>query len=511
MKPAARLRRGLVLAVAGLALAAPGCATYSEDMARFRAAWYAGEFAAADLEVNRQIAEESGEALDTITRSGGLADSIDPNSGDTDLLLLEKAIVRLARDDAEGSIGLLRRARESFDGKFVSSLPASFWSEFKAQLSDDTALPYTGWDYEHILIRVFLALADLVTGGADAYSFALQIGEKQEEIIGSPYEFAQSRGGGGSDGEDSRRPYRPRAEYRRIALGAYLEGIIQEAALEADVAERSFTRAREYFGSSRLLDEAVERARSGIYAPPGHGVVHVFYLAGRGPTMVESQAPPGTELASRIAGIGLGIGLDSWSAAMQAPVPVPWVQVLDSRPRPLEIRVDGSEATFRTRTILDVNEVAREQHRANLPVIVARAVVRRTLKAAAVGTGEHFAARGFDSAGAGGASRLIAFLIGAIINLAWTGSERADTRHWSALPAEVQVARIAVEVGTRELDLGDGMRIRVRVQAAEDTFVLVVRPQLSRPGAVIADHASRRVGGGREPGPPGASSPAEAP
>ena len=62
--------------------------------------------------------------------------------------------------------------------------------------------------------------------------------------------------------------------------------------------------------AAAVLRAAAERARAGRYAPDGHGVVHVFYLGGRGPHLEATTCNP-TSDAIQLASIGYSFAAGS--------------------------------------------------------------------------------------------------------------------------------------------------------------------------------------------------------
>ncbi len=462
-----------------LCLGAVGCQSYSERLDSFRASYIAGDLISAREDIDTLIAEESGVDYDVVMRSDGREDTIDVGSDDTWLLLLEKSMFLLAREDPEAALLWLRRSRDHMDS-LLSHNVEDYFDEVASAIRDDTSRVYHGADYEHVMTRCMLAICSLLLGDGDAFAYALQIGEIQERIIGSPF------------GEDQ--GYKPREKYRRVAFGAYLQGVIHELNLAADEALRSYERAKQYAGENPEIDAAIARIQNNEFAAQGEGVLHVFYLAGQGPRLVETNQLP-TELATRLAGVGIAIAADTPSALVQAPVPVPVVQAIDIAPQPLAISAAG-RGPVQTRTVLDVNRTAREQLDANLPWIIARAMVRRALKAAAsaaveYGVREAMQDGGRDHRGADAAADVVGFLAGAATNLTLTATESADTRSWSCLPAQIQVARLALPEGTHNVSLGGSMQANVRVSAGYDSYVVVVRPGLHRTGTVLVDRFSR--------------------
>ncbi len=144
--------------------------------------------------------------------------------------------------------------------------------------------------------------------------------------------------------------------------------------------------------------------------------------------------------------------------------------------------MDGAGATATTSTMLDVNLVARQQLHANMPGIVARALVRRAVKGAAGAAVE-------KGVGASQGKELGA-LLGIFTTALATAPERAETRNWTSLPAQIQVARVPVSAGPHVLSFGGSMTANVNVAAGHDSYVVIVRPNLTVPGAVLVDKAS---------------------
>ena len=457
-----------------LALAVIGCRSYSDKLAEFRGHYLAGDFEGADRSVDRLIAKASGADVDAVARSNAL--DVKAGKGDTYLLLLDKAMTQLALGRPEVAVELMRRSRDQLDAHESKTAKAFFASV----LTDDTARSYAGADYERILVRVMLCLCDLLVHSSqtagDAYAYALQVGQKQEEILGSPL------------GEDV--GYRPREEYRRVGIGAYLQGMILEATGARDGAARAYERCIGYEPGFRLGEEAVERTTAGRYAEPGEGVLHVFHLAGPGPFYATGTSPP-TDLALRIAQIAAALVSDSYVPLMQTNVPVPVLAVAVTGVPPLDVSAQGRAAA--TEPLLDVNLVAGQQLDKMMPMILARAVVRRAVKAAAM-TAASEAVKRKNRNSTGDAAEL-GF---ALANLAWTASERADTRSWSSLPAQIQVARLPLPAGAHAVRFGGGMEAEVRIAAGRDAFAVVIRPDPGRPGVVLVDRLSRPAKTGPE-------------
>ena len=454
------LRALCTAAALGLAALASGCASHSNRILEFRTAWGGGDLDRAEKAIDELLAAESGAPVEVVSNSNALDSSVNPKEGNTYLLLLEKAMTRLARGDAKSSLRLLLAARDELDDHYS----ATFADYFSAALTDDESRAYSGADYEHILVRVMLAVTDLLVAEGDAYAYALQVGEKQEEIIGSDFGDAATN-------------YYPRRQYQRVAAGAYMQGVVQEANLAPSEAAIAYQRGLGFAGGNVALRDALARARSGKYAANGCGVLHVFYFGGRGPHLeADYRSPEGN--AIQLAAIGAAFVGGSVANLGQTAVPVPKVVVTDPVIPPLAIAVDGGPPSSGTSLLLDVNQVAVQQNEANMPGVVARAMVRRAVKG---GIGAAIESEGSSTA------QLMGFLFTAIS----TGTERAETRSWVSLPAQIHVARVEVPEGVHRISFGDRNEVPVRVARGADSYAVVIRPNLGLPGSVVVDANSR--------------------
>ena len=465
------LRGTTTLLVLGLVflIAAPGCSRPDKRIEGFRRAYVRGDFDQAESEIDLLIAKESRARRALVTSSRGLDESIKVSRKNTFLYLLEKAMVRIAHRDLDSAIDLLRRSRDVMDERLATSM-----KDFFTVVTDDAARPYRPPDYEHLSLRIVLALADLLLEGKDAYSYALQIGEKQEEIMGISF-------GENLEGEDGKKVnFNPRKNYQRIAIGAYLEGVIQEMNVNFNSAARAYRRAVEWSGGTPLFQEALKRTTTPGAPAENTGILHVFYFAGRGPRLIQSTSHV-TNDALLLAKIGAVVAGAGASVLVQTPVPVPALEIPDRSISALTITLsDGSRS--RGEVVFDIFRTADRQLKANMTWIIARAVVRRAVKAAAAAVIQHGVG---NKAGSGWG-----FLAGALFNLASTAVERADTRNWTSLPSQIQAARIEIPAGDQEVDFGFE-RQSLRIMNGRETFVFILRPDLSRPGVVIVDQFSQ--------------------
>ncbi len=233
-------------------------------------------------------------------------------------------------------------------------------------LTDDTHSAYAGEDYEKVLIRTLLAISNLMSGGGDATAYSLQADEKQERIIQS-----------GADESGNN----PKLAYRRIALGAYLHGMLREATnLDYDDAARSFVKVCNWEPSFPYGRYDYDRVTTGHHSAKGNGVLYVFALVGRGPYKEQRNEIP-TQLslliADRIISATGRHTLPPTIAPVKVPIVVATAQSLDMRG--VGVSIDRQNVG-ETATITDVSKLAVQQYAEIYPRVIARAVAHRALK-----------------------------------------------------------------------------------------------------------------------------------
>ena len=389
-----------------------GCASFGERTGKIRSDFSSGNLEKADAEIDKALKRRK--------------------QSDADVLKLNRAIIALSSGKPKEAESLLREVRDSFDrhenerAKHVAEKTASM-------LLDDNAVSYAGEDYEKVLIRVFLALSNLMYDGTDAPAYALQIGHKQNEII---------QRGQVADPRDPEKNINPKAEaYRQVAIGQYLIGAMQEATFRnRDDVVRAYEAVNAWEPGFTQGQRDLERARHGIHSQPGHGVVYVFALVGPGPYKVQRNSEVLQE--AQIWTTFLIAMMSSRPTLPDfAPVMIPYIVRPQETVSAIAVSVED-KWNSRTETLTDIGRMAEEQFEATLPQIIARAVVRRTLKKGVLyGTKEAVDANPWMG------------LLMDVGGMVWESLETADTRSWNLLPAEIQVARLEVPAGEHRLTL----------------------------------------------------------
>jgi hypothetical protein len=130
-----------------------------------------------------------------------------------------------------------------------------------------------------------------------------------------------------------------------------------------------------------------------------------------------------------------------------------------------------------TQTLTDVGELAVNQISAEMPWTIARAVVRRATKEAAV-------AKVGDSLGLNGTAGSLFHFAAAS---SWSGVEHADTRCWGLLPREIQVFRVELPIGKHHVHLapidhggaklGPGRSLSVEIANGKNHYLIAIAPE----------------------------------
>ncbi len=335
-------------------------------------------------------------------------------------------------------------------------------------LTDDRKRAYGGEDYEQILVRNFLAITNLLNGGEDAVAYCLQANQKQQEIIG-----------GGVAGSNSN----PKLSYKRVALGAYLYGAIQEATHQNyDEAQRAYANVAQWNPEFRPAAADLQRVQTASHSQPGHGVCYVLALVGPGPRKEEDVAEVTSQSLAIASSILHALG-DHKIPPFTAPVKIPQIVVPPSNVERVFVSAGGSELGM-TETITDVGRLAVEQYAATRDHVIAWAVARRVVKKAAI-----YKVHGqMPTSGSWTSLALNA------TGFLWEASETADTRCWSMLPGQIQVLRCELPAGVHSLALqpvahgevvGESHVCQIEVLDGRNSFALACFPDRHLVGKIL--------------------------
>ena len=429
-----------------------GCSSYADRLRGVRTEFHSGNLAAAEKFVSTELPKKR-------------------RAKEADVLKLERAMIELSSGKPAVAERTLREVRDRFDyleQKDLSEGAASY-------LTDDTHRAYAGEDYEKVLIRSFLALSNLMHDGGDANAYALQVNAKQKQIIEAA-------------GDDSEK--NPKLGYKHVALGAYVSGMLREATMrDNDDAKRSIQLVANWEPEFASAKQDLERVTNGRHSAPGNGVLYVFTLVGRGPYKEERYEQPTQAAMLIVDHILSAIGKHTVTPTF-APVKVPVVVVPPNRVQSVSVSIDGKPAGL-TETITDVGELATQQYAAIFPHLLARTVVRRSIK-----KGSLYAAKEF-----GQVENPLGELAIDAVGVAWEATENADTRCWGLLPNKIQVRRIELPAGAHQLtlqpasatgqSLGRAEQTTLEIYDGRNTYTLANFPSESMVGQLLVNQDAR--------------------
>lgn len=379
---------------------------------------------------------------------------------------LDLAMIELASGDVESAERRLRKLRDQFDRQPRLTIT----DEAAAMVTDDNARDFRPAGYEEVMIRAMLSVCSLAGDQGDAESYALQAMNKQSELARD----AESRG-----------LLQASEIYQPIAVAPYLRGLLREATHhDYDDAERAYRLVSTVRPQFTPAADDIARAGNGSHSRAGHGVLYVIACVGRGPVLVESSAPTTTEAMTIASAIWnaktnkeskKGREKDGLALPNIASVKIPQVALPPDQIAAVGVAV-GGKLRGATQTLTDVAELAERQVEAEQPWTIARAVVRRAAKEAAV-------ASAGDSLGLDGTAGSLFHFAAAS---AWSGIEKADTRCWGLLPREVQVFRMELPIGTHTIDLmplgssgaptAPANQVQAEIIDGKNTYLLAIAP-----------------------------------
>lgn len=439
-----RNRRWVVIAL--MAMFGPvelGCATHSNRLMGPRQAFYANDFP---------------------TAKEGLEKLVERPKGDASVVELDLALLELFEGNLEGAELRLREVRDKWD----HAEQLSVGEETLALISDDQAKQYAGEDYEKLLVRVLLTLTSLIGDGIDAESYSLQTLDKQSDLLDLAKEHL----------DPDLAP-----TYCLPAVAPYLRGMLKESTLrDYDDALRSYHDALAIEPDALFIQDDIARAEGGVHSSPGHGVVYVVALVGKGPVKREVKHKV-TQDALLVADQILSSKSEYRVPPTLAPVKVAEIV---SPPKPFDllgVKVDGTPVST-TLPLTDLHKLASEAYAVKLPRVIAKTVVRRVIKKGAVyAAKDHFEAN----------SSLASLALDAA-GVMWEASESADTRCWGLLPREIQVLRLELPAGSHTLNLepvtgglpiAPGRPCVVDVRDGQNSYVLSYWPGTQPIGKIL--------------------------
>ncbi len=404
--------------LAGLALPVvlSGCASYSDSFAPIQRDLASQKYDAALKSIEKQSSSKT----------------------DRVLYLLNRGMVLRMKRDFAGSNEALEAAKNEMDRLYAVSVSQNAMSF----LVNDSTVSYGGEDYEQVLVHLYMALNYLELGQKDdACVEAQQVDIKLREIA------SQVSGN----------------RYVRDAFTLYLTGMIYEdlgeysdAMISYRDAYNAYKKYQDGYGTpipeelkhdllrmaqrQGLNDEAAQYSKEfGIpiaaRTDPKEGELVFIFNNGLAPIKREKRssmaAPPPSAITSGTAttpGVFVTIALPYY----------------ESRPNNVaSARISANQEQASTEPVENIDAIARASLDSHMGAIVARSLARAVVKAkvqeAVDRAGQR---RSNDNGGAG-----VALLGSIFVRVAAVATERADTRSWLTLPAEIQMARLHLPPG----------------------------------------------------------------
>ncbi len=426
-----------------------GCASHADRAVLIRDSFYSGDLSTA-------LAQS--ETKDTAKEH------------DTDVVKLDRAMIQLAGGDPVASEKILREVRDRFDQLETKTVT----QKIASLATDDRKLPYAGEEYEKILIRVMLAISNLMHDGGDVSAYALQIVAKQQQLLQELQEKSKEK----------ELELDLATLNKQLAVGSYFRAAILESSpLDYDDVQRYRVQVANWQPDFRDAKIDLARAQTGRHSSPGHGVVYVIALVGEGPYKEEAVEVPTTTSLLIADQILSAVGKYELPPNI-APVKIPVVVRANQQIETVAV-YEQEKLLGTTATLMDISELAVEQNRLQRDDVIAFAIARRIVKKGTV----YALKSGLQVENSPEIDLLLT-----IAGIAWEAAERADTRCWSVLPDRIQVLRFELPAGTHQLDLAPRLRasrhgkktsVSVDVVDGKTTFLLGVLPKDQVIGKVL--------------------------
>jgi len=389
-----------------LVIALSGCATYSDSFSIIQRDLAQRQYDAALLHLEKQSSSKNNRVL----------------------YLLNKGMVLRMQDKFAASNKALEAAKDEMERLYAASVSEHTLSF----LINDATVSYGGEDYEQVLVHLYMALNYLELGQPDdARVEALQIDAKLreigEQVSGNKFtEDAFSRYLAGMIYEDDGEWSDAMISYRK-AYEAYKKYRTDYGMALPDMLKHDLLRLTKREG---LKNEAAKyRKEFGITPQTAHQSTTanegelVFILSNGLAPIKREQSVTTVDPAS---GILVRIATPYY----------------ESRPNNIvAARISAGGEAVTTELMENIDAIARQSLDSHMPAIMARSIARAVAKTAAIRS----AARSNDNSNKAAAAGLLGEFALQVTAIA---TERADTRSWLTLPANIQMARLPLPVGS---------------------------------------------------------------
>ncbi|MDX8386255.1 MAG: hypothetical protein R8M11_07045 [Gallionella sp.] len=401
-----------------------GCATYSDSFGAIKRNLAKQEYDAALIEIEKQAESKNSRAL----------------------YLLNKGMVLRMKQDFSGSNDMLEAAKLEMERLYAVSVSENALSF----IVNDATVSYAGEDYEQVLVHLYMALNYLELGQlgearVEALQVDLKLREISEDIPDNKFsEDALSRYITGliyeelGEWSDAMIAYRKSYEAFQNYQDNY--GVAIPDMLKHDLLKlgthlglnNEVAQYREEFGIESDVAAIVSEQEGELVFILNNGLAPIKrekVIAATGPSTVIAVTATDHKRVKAVTPVVVNIALPYY----------------ESHPNNVHsARVSVSGLSVDTQMMEDIDAIAKASLDARMAAITARSIARAVSKVAIQNS--------VDRVGQNSGSDPAAELLGSLfVRVAAIATERADTRSWLTLPANVQLARMALKPGSYDL------------------------------------------------------------
>lgn len=371
------------------------------------------------------------------------------------LYLLNKGMVLRMKRDFVASNTAFEAAKTEMDRLYAASVSENALSV----MVNDSTVSYSGDNFERVLLHLYMALNYLELGQPDsARTEALQLDAKLRE-------FAEKV---------------PESKQTEDAFTLYLTGMIYEDRGEWSDAMISYRNAYNVYKKyqanyavsmpSMLKTDLMRMARQ-------QGLVEELekYKSEFGIELPNSKAKVSDigelvfVLNNGLAPIKREKAVNSFDATTASMVRIALPAYESRNKNVVAARISVNDSQSVTEMMENIDAVAKKNLDAHMPAIVARSVARAVVKAASNRQVRQAALNNKNNDNAlAGALGALAFQVATI------ATERADTRSWLTLPANIQMGRLSLPAGSYNVKV-ELLGANHQVVATQDYPGIVIR------------------------------------
>ncbi len=397
-----------------------GCATYSASF----------EVIERDLSTRQYDA-----ALKNIEKQSG-------SKKDRVLYLLNKGMVLRMKRDFTGSNQALEAAKAEMERLYTASVSENTLSF----VVNDATVSYAGDDYEQVLVHLYMALNYLELGQprearVEALQVDLKLREIGEKIPGNKFtEDALSRYLTGLIYEELGEWSDAMIDYRK-AYEAYKKYQVNFGVPVPDMLKHDLLRLAQRQG---LKDELAQYKKEFGITPEqkenhtSEQEGELVFVLNNGLAPIKREKTVSSWAPAPSVVVGNAPRKPFTPSPVAVSISLPYYESRPNKVLSARISVSGKQAS--TQLMENIDAIARASLDSRMPAITARSIARAVSKGAIQ--------ESVDRAGNNRNNDAAALIGSFAVRVAAIATERADTRSWLTLPANVQLARLPLPPGS---------------------------------------------------------------